>query len=134
MSQDKKKSKPAKAETGVQEVNETEETETAQEQAPPESEVQADAQEDQSPEREATVKTDSENNPEPEPKKVPGRAAPGLKPVRAWIMAQRLAGWQSAALLRAMGWTEDKQVSEAEFNQALKSAMARPQGGSRRGR
>jgi Predicted membrane protein len=52
-----------------------------------------------------------------------------LKPVSRWARDQRLTSWQTAALLRARGWAGDKQVSEAEFSQALASTLGRKQGG-----
>lgn len=125
---------PSEPETREPDENKTPGSEIVQEQAPAEeSEVQADAQESEAPEWEAEVETVPEDSPEPDQEKISGQDGSGLKPARTWISGQRLASWQSAALLRAMGWTDDKQVSEAEFNRALKAVLARPQGGSRRG-
>jgi|GEM_PF-1433467 hypothetical protein len=98
-----------------------------------ESEVQADAQVEKAPKREAEVETAPETDQEPDQEKVPGQDNAGLKPVRSWIIAQRLASWQSAALLRARGWTDDKRVSQADFDRALKETLNRPLGGRREG-
>jgi hypothetical protein len=48
--------------------------------------------------------------------------------VGTFINAKRLATWQSAALLRTTGWTEDKIVSEDEFLKALAGIMTKRQG------
>lgn len=44
----------------------------------------------------------------------------------------RVPGWQFGALLRFMGWAEDKQVTETEFVAALGLLSGRPLGGGRR--
>lgn len=44
----------------------------------------------------------------------------------------RVAGWQQAALLRLMGWEDDKRVSDAEYRAALEHLKCRRIGGGRR--
>lgn len=44
----------------------------------------------------------------------------------------RVVGWQQAALLRLMGWEDDKRVSDAEYRAALEHLKNRRIGGGRR--
>lgn len=44
----------------------------------------------------------------------------------------RVPTWQQAALLRLMGWTEDKSVSEAAYADALDALNSRRMGGGRK--
>lgn len=62
----------------------------------------------------------------------PGKtsAEAGLKKVSDLAEAKQLATWQTAALLRAQGWTGDKLVTETEFDQALNALKSRGQGGN----
>ncbi len=106
MSQDKKKSAKAAED---QAVSNAEKTQTPQPQAEIET-VQA------SPKNQSSKKA-SENK------------AAVLKAVSQWASERRLAGWQTAAILRVKGWAEDKQIDEAEFEAARKSFMTRAQGG-----
>jgi len=57
-------------------------------------------------------------------------AKPGLVKVGDWVEKKKLATWQSAALLRAQSWLNDKTVTEAEFDQALSALKTRNQGGN----
>jgi len=57
-------------------------------------------------------------------------AKPGPIKVGDWVERKKLATWQSAALLRAQGWLNDKTVTEAEFDQALSALKTRNQGGN----
>lgn len=43
----------------------------------------------------------------------------------------RVPGWQHAALTRYQGWETGKEVTKAEYAQALKNIHNRPQGGGR---
>jgi hypothetical protein len=113
MSEKPKKDKAAEAETNAQKK-------------------EAEGQESEA--REAEVKADQVAAADGAAKKVSGRKAPVLKPVAAWIAEKRLASWQSAALLRGLGWTEDKQVDEEEFIVGLAQAMSRRQGGHKGGK
>ena len=44
----------------------------------------------------------------------------------------RVPSWQLAALLRYMGWTDDKLVADIDFAEALESLKNRRIGGGRR--
>ena len=94
-----------------------------------ESEV-SDAQEKPAPEREAEIETVQETEKDKAPQSVFTQNGSVLKAVAAWVGEKRIATWQSAALLRAKGWTDDKKVTENDFNKALAAAMSRPQGGA----
>lgn len=96
-----------------------------------ESEVQTDVRVEQTSKRDSKVKAAAETDSAPHQAEVPVPKDSGLKPVSAWAAAKRLASWRSAALLRAMGWADDKQVSEAEFADALAGSLNRRQGGHR---
>lgn len=63
-----------------------------------------------------------------------GPAAPenALKNLNELALSFRVPTWQQAALLRLMGWTEDKSVSEAEYADALDALNSRRMGGGRK--
>ena len=44
----------------------------------------------------------------------------------------RVVGWQQAAILRYMGWEDDKRVSDTEYRAALDHLKSRRIGGGRR--
>jgi phosphoketolase len=52
-----------------------------------------------------------------------------LHPVET--LAADLPVWELAALRQATGWTEGKQITGADFEDALTKLRARPQGGGR---
>lgn len=60
----------------------------------------------------------------------PGAAAtPGeLRPLAAWAAERRTPAWKVAGLLRHQGWTEDRAVSAAEYDQAVTAFERRPLG------
>jgi len=113
MSQDKKKSPAKSQDEAAQSQTET---------------VNAPEEQKQTAAATAQTKTDIQKN-RPE-KKASAEESAGLKAVFEWVGEKRLATWQSAALLRAKGWAEDKLVTEDEFNKALSAAMSRTQGGN----
>lgn len=57
---------------------------------------------------------------------------PKLESLSALADRHRVAGWQQAALLRLMGWEDDKRVSDAEYRAALETLKSRRIGGGRR--
>lgn len=63
-----------------------------------------------------------------------GPAAPenALKNLNELALSFRVPTWQQAALLRLMGWTEDKSVSEAAYADALDALNSRRMGGGRK--
>ena len=40
-------------------------------------------------------------------------------------------GWETAAMMRAVGWASGKQVTKDQFEKALETFRNRPQGGGR---
>ena len=54
-----------------------------------------------------------------------------LLPVEEIARARDLPSWETAALMAAAGWAPGKQVSENDFEDALKAFRNRPQGGGR---
>lgn len=58
--------------------------------------------------------------------------APKLESLSVLADRHRVVGWQQAALLRLMGWEDDKRVSEAEYATALDGLKTRRIGGGRR--
>ena len=62
----------------------------------------------------------------------PDDTGPKLESLSALADRHRVAGWQQAALLRLMGWEDDKRVSDAEYRTALESLKSRRIGGGRR--
>ena len=78
--------------------------------------------------REETAQTASDA---PDDAKKPEDAEPVLMSISELAMKHRLATWQTAALLRLMEWTPEKQVSESEFASALNILHSRRIGGGR---
>ena len=122
-------------------ATETKAKKEAADKANSETEAKAEAEKNTQTESEAKNNADlkaegekADQTPPPAEKKPAKTAAVGgsacLKTVSAWINEKRLASWQSAALLRANGWADDKQVTEADFVKALGTAMNRKQGGN----
>lgn len=62
----------------------------------------------------------------------PDDTGPKLESLSALADRHRIAGWQQAALLRLMGWEDDKRVSDAEYRAALETLKSRRIGGGRR--
>ncbi len=62
-------------------------------------------------------------------KETPKKAGPALYPVEELAEQLGVAAWELAGLMRAARWAEGKQVSEAEFTQALQNLRSRPLGG-----
>lgn len=62
----------------------------------------------------------------------PDDSAPKLESLSVLADRHRVVGWQQAALLRLMGWEDDKRVSEAEYATALDGLKTRRIGGGRR--
>lgn len=62
----------------------------------------------------------------------PDDTGPKLESLSALADRHRVAGWQQAALLRLMGWEDDKRVSDAEYRAALETLKSRRIGGGRR--
>jgi len=137
MSQDTKKTAAAKAAE--------EKAKAAEAKAKAEAEAKPEAEAETTPATESEAPSDAQDKPaegqktdqtppaaeKAEPsQKTAGPEVPGLKAVSAWVGEKRIATWQSAALLRARGWTDDKKVTEDDFNKALAAAMSRPQGGA----
>ena len=112
----------AKAEAEAKPAAEAETTPAAESEAP------ADAQDKPAEGQETDQTPPAAETAEP-PQKTAGPEVSGLKAVSAWVGEKRIATWQSAALLRAKGWADDKKVTEDEFNKALASIMSRTQGG-----
>ncbi|HJB64993.1 MAG TPA: hypothetical protein H9768_01740 [Candidatus Mailhella merdavium] len=63
---------------------------------------------------------------------VPEPAAPELESISQLANRHRVPGWQLAALLRFMGWNDDKMIRDGEFRQALEDLKNRRMGGGRR--
>lgn len=59
-------------------------------------------------------------------------AKPELETVSLLAERHRVPGWQLAALLRFMGWNDDKMIREETFRQALAELKNRRTGGGRR--
>ncbi|MBQ7607493.1 MAG: hypothetical protein IJU76_05935, partial [Desulfovibrionaceae bacterium] len=59
-------------------------------------------------------------------------ASQALESIAVLADRYRVPTWQLAALLRFMGWTEDKRVRDAEFTEAMRSLQNRRIGGGRR--
>lgn len=59
-------------------------------------------------------------------------ARPELETVSLLAERHRVPGWQLAALLRFMGWNDDKMIREETFRQALAELKNRRTGGGRR--
>ncbi len=51
-----------------------------------------------------------------------------LRPLAAWAAERRTPVWKVAGLLRHQGWTEDRAVSAAEYDQAVAAFERRPLG------
>lgn len=62
----------------------------------------------------------------------PDDTGPKLESLSVLADRHRVAGWQQAALLRLMGWEDDKRVSDAEYRAALETLKSRRIGGGRR--
>lgn len=62
----------------------------------------------------------------------PDDTGPKLESLSALADRHRVVGWQQAALLRLMGWEDDKRVSDAEYRAALETLKSRRIGGGRR--
>ena len=58
--------------------------------------------------------------------------APELESISRLANNHRVPGWQLAALLRFMGWNDDKMIRDGEFRQALEDLKNRRMGGGRR--
>lgn len=58
--------------------------------------------------------------------------APELESLAVLADRHRVTGWLQAALLRLMGWEDDKRVSDAEYRAALEHLKRRRTGGGRR--
>ncbi len=56
---------------------------------------------------------------------------PELADVSEHATALKLPAWEKAALMAACGWTDGKQVSQAEFKKALEAFRKRVQGSGR---
>jgi hypothetical protein len=68
----------------------------------------------------------TEASPEPTPAQV---SEPELLTLEELAAANRVPGWQSAALHRLMGWEPGKQVTEAEYRAGLDRLKTRRIGG-----
>lgn len=73
----------------------------------------------------------------PDPKEdvadaAPDDTAPKLESLSVLADRHRVVGWQQSALLRLMGWEDDKRVSDAEYRAALEHLKSRRIGGGRR--
>ena len=62
----------------------------------------------------------------------PDDTAPKLESLSVLADRHRVVGWQQSALLRLMGWEDDKRVSDAEYRAALDHLKNRRIGGGRR--
>ena len=80
--------------------------------------------------REETAQTASDA-PDDAKNSEPKETEPVLMSISEFAMKHRLATWQTAALLRLMEWTPEKQVSESEFASALNILHSRRIGGGR---
>ena len=70
------------------------------------------------------------NAPAPEIPAVPtAMSAPAPESLAELANRYRVPAWQQAALMRCMGWAEDKQVSEKVYAKALETIKNRPLGG-----
>ena len=56
----------------------------------------------------------------------------GLVDLSVLADRHRVPSWQQAAVLRLMGWVDDKRVSDAEYRAALENLKHRRIGGGRR--
>lgn len=102
-------------------------TEQAAEQAAPEEEVYGEQTgPEQTPEAAEVPETPSD------PKEDVADTAPKLESLSVLADRHRVVGWQQSALLRLMGWEDDKRVSDAEYRAALDHLKNRRIGGGRR--
>ena len=62
----------------------------------------------------------------------PEGTGPKLESLSVLADRPRVVGWQQAAILRYMGWEDDKRVSDAEYRAALEHLKSRRIGGGRR--
>ena len=133
------KVKEEQSEAAVQPAD-TEKTETpaanaqaAAEEEAHEEQTAAETQET-SPDPEKDVEAGEPAVPEPAISKpaVPEPAVPELESISQLANRHRVPGWQLAALLRFMGWNDDKMIRDGEFRQALEDLKNRRMGGGRR--
>lgn len=107
-------------------------TEQAAEQAAPEEEVHGEqATPEQTPEAAEIQKTASDPE-EDVADAAPEGTGPKLESLSMLAARHRVVGWQQAAILRYMGWEDDKRVSDAEYRAALDHLKSRRIGGGRR--
>lgn len=64
--------------------------------------------------------------------KIPQTEGPILESLAVLADRHRVPAWQQAALLRFMGWLEDRRVSDTEYSGALEALKTRRLGGGRR--
>lgn len=62
----------------------------------------------------------------------PEGTGPKLESLSVLADRHRVVGWQQAAILRYMGWEDDKRVSDTEYRAALDHLKSRRIGGGRR--
>ncbi|MBS5375463.1 hypothetical protein [Bilophila wadsworthia] len=107
-------------------------TEQAAEQAAPEEEVHGEQTgPEQTPEAAEVPETPSDPK-EDVADAAPDDTAPKLESLSVLADRHRVVGWQQSALLRLMGWEDDKRVSDAEYRAALDHLKNRRIGGGRR--
>ena len=104
----------------------------ATEQAAPEEEVHGEQTgPEQTPEAAEVPETPSDPKEDVEDA-APDDTAPKLENLSVLADRHRVVGWQQSALLRLMGWEDDKRVSDAEYRAALEHLKSRRIGGGRR--
>ena len=54
----------------------------------------------------------------------PAEAAPARQPFEAWVAAKQPEAWRAAAARAMRAWAIGREVTEAEFDQALADAGA----------
>lgn len=102
-------------------------TEQAAKQAAPEEEVHGEQTgPEQTPEAAEVQEAASD------PKKDVEASSTELESLSVLADRHRVVGWQQSALLRLMGWEDDKRVSDAGYRAALDHLKSRHIGGGRR--